>query len=206
MVMRIELDQLSGKDIYGLMIQTIIPRPIAWVLSDNGDDSLNLAPFSYFNGVTNRPPTLSLSIGRKRDKSKKDTWRNIEERSHFVVHIAHTGQAAAVSATAASLEFGESEISANNLELVAENGWALPRLKQARIALLCERYQIIEIGDGPQGFVIGKIKSAWYSDEIASAGKSVVPDIDAKKLDPLARLGGNDYSSLDRVFTVERPA
>lgn len=203
--MRIELDQLSGKDIYGLMIQTIIPRPIAWVLSDNGNGAFNLAPFSYFNGVTSKPPTLSLSIGRKRDRSKKDTWRNIEDRSHFVVHIASVEMAEAVSATAASLEFGESEVTQNKLELVDEDNWSLPRLKAARIALLCERHQIIEIGEGPQGLVIGEIKSAWFADEIAATGDAI-PDIDAKALNPLARLGGNDYSSLDQVFTVARPA
>lgn len=203
--MRIELDHLSGKDVYGLMIQTIIPRPIAWVLSDNGNESFNLAPFSYFNGVTSKPPTLSLSIGRKRDRTKKDTWRNIEERGHFVVHIASVEMAAAVSATAASLESGESEVIENNLELTDEEGWSLPRLRAARIALLCQRHQIIEVGEGPQGLVIGEIKSAWLSDEIAGAGETI-PSIDAKSLDPLARLGGNDYANLDQVFTVARPA
>ncbi len=204
--MRIELGHLSGRDVYRLMIRTIIPRPIAWVLSDNGDDTLNLAPFSYFSGVTSRPPALSVSIGRKRDKSKKDTWRNIEERRHFVVHIASSDMAADVCATAASLPFGESEVTANQLALCPENDWPLPRLKDARIAFLCERLQIIELGEGPQGLVIGEIKSAWLADAIATPDPtSAVPAIDAALLDPLARLGDDDYSRLDRVFTVARP-
>jgi len=204
--MRIELDSLSGRDVYQLMIQTIVPRPVAWVLTDNGDGSLNLAPFSYFNGVTSRPPTLSLSIGRKRDGSRKDTWRNIEERGHFVVHIARTAQAPAVSATSASLEHGESEVEANRLEVVEESGWPLPRLRHAPVALYCHRHRIIEIGDGPQGLVIGEIKSAWYADDVATPSDSGPPRIDARKLDPLARLGGDDYGALGNTFTVPRPA
>jgi flavin reductase (DIM6/NTAB) family NADH-FMN oxidoreductase RutF len=195
--------------VHAFHFQLQIPktRPIAWVLSDNGDTTVNLAPFSYFNGVTSRPPTLSISIGHKRDRSKKDTWRNIEERGHFVVHIAGSDLAAQVSATAASLEFGESEAAANRLEVVPEAGWPLPRLKTVRIALLCERHQIIEIGNGPQGLVIGEIKSAWLADEIAiSEGGSAIPGVDVGKLDPLARLGDDDYARLDQVFTVARPA
>jgi len=204
--MRIELDQLQGRDVYGLMIQTIVPRPIAWVLSDNGDQSYNLAPFSYFNGVTSRPPTLSISIGRKRDRSKKDTWRNIEERGHFVVYVASTEMAPPVAATAASLEFGESEVTQNGLELTDEEGWNLPRLATARIALLCERYQIIEIGEAPQGLVIGEIKSAWISEEVATEQTdSDIPQVNAAALNPLARLGGDDYAGITESFTVHRP-
>lgn len=204
--MRIELDQLTGRDVYGLMIQTIVPRPIAWVLSDNGDQSYNLAPFSYFNGVTSRPPTLSISIGRKRDRSRKDTGKNIAERGHFVAHIPSTEMAPPVAATAASLEFGKSEVIENKLELAEEKNWPLPRLATARIALLCERYQIIEIGEAPQGLVIGEIKSAWISDQISNdENDSAIPRIDAGALDPLARLGGDDYAGVTGSFTVRRP-
>jgi flavin reductase (DIM6/NTAB) family NADH-FMN oxidoreductase RutF len=201
--MRVELDQLTPSEVYGLMIQTIVPRPIAWVLSDNGDATFNLAPFSYFNGVTSRPPTLSLSIGRKRDGSRKDTWRNIEERGHFVVHVPHRGQAGPVAQTAASLPFGESEVDAAQLELVEESGWPLPRLRAARVALLCLHYRIIEIGDAPQGLVIGEILSAHLDDVLTAGGN--LQELSAAALDPLARLGGDDYCGLGRSFTIERP-
>jgi len=203
--MQIDLTSLAAKDVYGLMIQTIIPRPIAWVLSDNGNDSFNLAPFSYFNGVCSTPPTLSISVGRKRDRTRKDTWRNIEERSHFVVHIAQKGLAEMVSRTAASLEFGESEVTRNNIPLNSEPGWALPRVSSAPVAFLCQRYQIVEIGDGPQGLIIGRITNAFLADDRVAGGALACPAINAKALDPLARLGGDDYAGLGEVFTVARP-
>jgi len=203
--MRLDLDRLSPAEVYGLMIRTIVPRPIAWVLSDNGDETFNVAPFSYFNGVTSRPPTLSISIGRKRDKSKKDTWRNIEERGHFVVHIPHREQAEPVAQTAASLPFGESEIPLAGLQVTNEAGWPLPRLRDARVAMLCRNHQIVEIGEAPQGLVIGEILSMHLADEIVTTNEGAVPDISATTLDPLARLGGDDYSGIGPAFTVARP-
>ena len=85
--MVIDFNQLTSSQVYYTMTQAIIPRPIAWVLSDHGNCKLNLAPFSYFNAVCSKPPILSVSVGLKKEGAKKDTWINIEERSHFVVHI-----------------------------------------------------------------------------------------------------------------------
>ena len=202
--MILDFSTLSGAQIYGAMIQTIVPRPIAWVLSDNGDDTLNLAPFSFFNGVSSKPPTLSISIGRKRDRSKKDTWRNIEERGRFVVHITQTHQARQMSATSEPLDFGESEVARHGVELVEEPGFQLPRIKNAQIAFDCENHQIVEIGDAPQGLVIGRINKAYLADAIAEQTDDGLK-VDALALNPLARLGGDDYATLGETMTIPRP-
>lgn len=210
--MLIDLAELAPRDIYGFMTRSIVPRPVAWILTDNGvpdadpGRAFNLAPFSYFNGVCSRPPIISVSIGRKRDKEPKDTWRNIEEREHFVVHISNTRLAPLVSATAASLEFGDSEVAAHGIPLVNEADWPLPRVKGAPIALLCRRHQIIEVGDVRQGLVLGEIRAAFVADKVIKGEIAPgVPDIDLAKADPLARLGGNDFAGLGPAFTVQRP-
>jgi len=202
--MNIDFSTLSGKEIYGAMIQTIVPRPVAWVLSDNGDKTLNLAPFSYFNGVSSKPPTLSLSIGHKRAGEKKDTWRNIDERSRFVVHIAGVDHAQLVSATSEALEFRDSEVTKQSIELIDEDGFALPRIKDAQIAFDCEKYQIIEIGDAPQGLVIGKINRVYVDDAITQRTEGGFK-VDALTLNPLSRLGGDDYAQLGEILTIPRP-
>lgn len=202
--MNLDFSNLSGKEIYGAMIQTIVPRPVAWVLSDNGDDTLNLAPFSYFNGVSSKPPTLSLSIGHKRAGVKKDTWRNIEERGRFVVHIAGVDHAQLVSATSEALEFGDSEVTRQQIELTNEEGFNLPRIKDSQIAFDCEKYQIIEIGDAPQGLVIGKINRVYVADAVSEKTEGGFK-IDALALNPLARLGGDDYAQLGETLTIPRP-
>ena len=203
--MTVDFAKLAPADVYRTMIEIVIPRPIAWVLSDNGDGSFNLAPFSFFSGVTSRPPILSISVGKKRDGSKKDTWRNIEERSRFVVHAAAVAHGDKVSATSASLAFGESEVTANGLELEPVEGWPLPRLKEARLAMWCELHRVVEVGDGPQGLILGEVRRIWVDDSVVTHSGGGRPKIDARSLDPLARLGGDDYAKLGEIFSIERP-
>lgn len=71
---------------YKLMIGLIVPRPIAFVSTINNKGELNLAPFSFFNGVSSNPPCLMFSVTRKNDGSMKDTLKNIFETKQFVVN------------------------------------------------------------------------------------------------------------------------
>ena len=202
--MHLSFDDLSPTEIYYTMIQAVIPRPIAWVLSENANGSHNLAPFSYFNGVASNPPLLSLSVGRRENGSQKDTWHNIESRSHFVVHIPHREMAEDVTASAASLETGESEIDHLGLETTSVEEWPLPRLKKARVAFYCERFAIHALGAAPQGLILGRVLKAYFDDEVARYEGKLL-QIDPQSLDPLARLGGNDYTTLGDILTVKRP-
>ncbi len=202
--MIIDLSTKNPTEIYFTLIQSIIPRPVAWILSDNGNGSHNLAPFSYFSGLSSKPPIVSVSIGPKEPGKKKDTWRNIEERKNFVIHIPHEELAEAVTASSAPLGDNESEIDHLGLETIPVEDWPLPRLKNIRMALLCEKFAIHEIGDVPMGLVLGKVKAIYIDDTVASTENNRLK-IDAKKLNPLARLGGDDYGVLGDIITVKRP-
>ena len=113
--MYIDFSQLSANQIYGTMVQTVVPRPIAWVLSENPQEAYNLAPFSYFNAVCSDPPLLMISIGKKPDGSFKDTRVNIEQRKDFVVHIAHENMLDALNESSATLSAEVSEIELQGL-------------------------------------------------------------------------------------------
>ncbi len=201
--MLIDLQDLSPNRIYFTMIQTLIPRPVAWVLSDNGfEGSFNLAPFSYFNGVCSKPPLVMLSIGKKPDGEIKDTRRNILERKHFVVHIAHREMMEQVTRSSAVLDHGESELDGSGLETTAFGDFPLPRLSDCRVAYACELYEHHEIG--AQSIVYGLVKQIYLSDDIAREEEGRL-QVDAKALDPIARLGGNDYSLLGDIRSIPRP-
>lgn len=188
--MIIDCSTLSSSEIYHTMTQTVIPRPIAWVISDHGNGKLNLAPFSYFSAVSSNPPILSLSVGLKRDGSKKDTWRNIEERSHFVIQIPRVEDVDTVLQSADPLEHGESEIEHCHLEIIDFEGSPLPRLKKAPIAFYCEKHTIVPVGNGPQGLVLGEIRSIYLDDQVAKLNPdSPIPQVSAEAVNPLARLG-----------------
>jgi flavin reductase (DIM6/NTAB) family NADH-FMN oxidoreductase RutF len=203
--MLIDCKKYPTDQLYFLMIQLVIPRPIAWVLSDNGNRSYNLAPFSFFNAITSNPPILMLSVGHKDETTRKDTWINISERNNFVVHIPSGDQVHDVSNSSVILPHGVSEIDKFHIPLEKVEGWVLPRVKGAKIAFLCEKYAIHEIGDDPQALILGKINGIVVDDDAVSQVSSGRMMIDPAKINPLARLGGNHYSLLGEVLTVQRP-
>jgi len=153
--MYLDFKTLTPNQCYGAMTQTIVPRPIAWVLSDSGDNNFNVAPFSFFTGICSDPPLIMLSIGKKDANEEKDTRVNIRERSHFVVHIPNTRHLDQVNTTSASLAHGDSEVDTANLGLVDIEGFALPRIVNCDIAIACQLYRIDEIGNVPQAVIYG---------------------------------------------------
>jgi len=192
--MYLDFKKLSPNQCYGAMIQAIVPRPIAWVLSDNGDSTYNVAPFSFF-----------LSIGKKDASEEKDTRVNIRERSNFVVHIPSTRHLEQVNTTSATLAHGESEVDKANLELVDINGFPLPRIVGCDIAIACNLYRIDEIGATPQAVIYGEIQSITINDDLIIDHPKGRLQLDSQQLDPLARLGGSNFGALGDVLVANRP-
>lgn len=211
--MYIDFDALTPSQRYFAMVQSIIPRPIAWVLTNNASDgdgqpSYNLAPFSFFTAVCSDPPLLMFSAGKKATGDEagqvKDTCRNIQENKHFVLHIASTDMLDAVNGSAATLDHGISEVEALGLKTVPFEGSELPRLANCSIALACSLYRIDEIGNTPQAVIYGQINTLYVDDEIITPSEQRLI-IDGKKLDPLARLGGNYYGNVGDFLMADRP-
>lgn len=203
--MYIDLSTLSANQVYYSMIQTIIPRPVAWVLSENENSSFNLAPFSYFTAVSSRPPIIMLSVGKKPDGSYKDTRMNIEARSHFVVHIAHEDMVVDVTESSRNLPLGDSELDRAGLKTQVFENFPLPRLADCRIALACECHSIQELGEVPQSLVFGQVKSIFVDDTVGHIDANGHLNVDAAAVQPIARLGGDEYATFGKVISVPRP-
>ena len=204
--MHIDFAALSADQVYFTMIQTIIPRPIAWILSQNEDAGFNLAPFSYFNAICSEPPLVMVSVGKKPDGSFKDTRVNIEQRNDFVIHIAHQGQLAALNETSATLPAGESELDRVDLQLAPIEGWSLPRIVGCPVALACSRHEIIEIGAVPQSLILGRVHAAYVDDAVVSRDAKGRTKLHAERINPLGRLGGGEYVSFGEILKADRPA
>ena len=185
------------------MIATIVPRPIAWVSTVGVDDGVtNLAPFSFFQGITATPPTLMFVPVTKRDGTPKDTLRNVEATKEFVVNMVSEEMAEAMSATSAMLPYGESEFARFGVEEVASAKVRPPRVKAARVAFECALHSVVHIGEGPgqANVVFGRILCAHIDDAVV--GADGLPD--AGKLDLIGRMGGDDYCTTRDRFTVDR--
>ena len=203
--MILNLSQLKPAQVYFHMIQTLIPRPIAWVLSEIEDDRYNLAPFSYFIAVCSDPPLIMLSVGKKPDGSFKDTRVNIEQRREFVVHIAHREMLQDLNQSSATLDADISELDQLGIETTAFEGSRLPRIEACRIACACECYDIHELGSTPQSIIYGKVNHIYIDDDITSVNDQGRLTVHADKLEPIARLGADEYMSFGDIIRMARP-
>ena len=201
--MLLDFAALRPRDAYAWMISTILPRPVAWVSTVSAEGKTNLAPFSFFQGVTANPPTLMFVPVNTRDGTKKDTVRNIEQVPEFVVNLVPFALAEQMNATSAMLPYGESEFDA--FGIVASPGERVrpPRVAAAPVAFECTLDRILRIGEGPlaANVVFGRILVAHVADAVIAADG--LPD--SAKLDLIGRLGGDGFTRTRERFDMERP-
>src|ERR1700678_2544778 len=170
--MLLDFAALPLRDAYQWMVSTILPRPIAWVSTTSPDGRTNLAPFSFFQGITANPPTLMFVPVNNRDGSKKDTVRNIELVPEFVVNLVPHALASAMNDTAALLAYGESEFSRFGIASAPSLKVRPPRVAASPVAFECVLDRIVLIGEGPlaANVVFGRIISAHISDDVLGPG------------------------------------
>jgi flavin reductase (DIM6/NTAB) family NADH-FMN oxidoreductase RutF len=201
--MRLDFTTLPPRDTYGWMISTILPRPIAWVSTMSADGKTNLAPFSFFQGVCANPPTLMFVPVNTRDGAKKDTVRNIEQVSEFVVNLVPFALAKEMNATAALLPYGESEFEKFGIAPAPSERVRPPRVAAAPVAFECTLDRIVHIGEGPlaANVVFGRILVAHVSEAVLGADGRPDP----AKLDLIGRMGGELYARTTERFALRRP-
>jgi flavin reductase (DIM6/NTAB) family NADH-FMN oxidoreductase RutF len=196
--------ELAPRDVYRWLISCITPRPIAWVSTVSPDGATNLAPFSFFNGVTSNPPSVLFCPVNDRKGNPKDTLRNIEATGEFVVNICDFAHARAMNDSAALLPYGESEFEKFSIPQAASLTVRPPRVASAPVALECTLHQIVRVGAGPLGgnIVIGIVQRMHIDDRTLGADGFCDP----AKLDTIGRMGGDYYTRTTDLFAVERPA
>lgn len=201
--MLFQFDQLTGGDRYHLITQTVTPRPIAWLLTRNENNTYNLAPFSFFSAICPDPALLVVSIGNKSTETPKDTKANLLREQECILHIPSGDHINAVNNSAATLAYGDSELMSSGLTL-ADFTESLPRIAEANVAMHCRLYDIQSIGESTFSACYLEIISVYVNDDILKQenGRNI---INSKQLNPLSRLGGNDYALLGQTVTIKRP-
>jgi len=194
----------SERDNYKLLIGTIIPRPVAFVTTCSNQGIVNGAPFSYFNIVSSNPPMVSIAVQRPNGRLK-DTARNIYDSKEFVVHIVDEDNVAAINKTAASLPPDESEIELAGLSQVDSVVIQVPGIKEAKVRMECRLVQAIPLGGTQEGMAgsdlfIGEVVMFHIDQSIYEDGR-----IDARELNAVSRLAGNNYAKIGDIFSIERP-
>lgn len=202
-----DIDPLSLDlaDRYKLMIGAIVPRPIAFVSTVSADGRLNLAPFSFFCGVSSNPPTLAFCPANKSDGTEKDTLINCSApplgTGQFVVNIASETIAQQMAACAEELPFGESEFALTKLTPTPSTKVKPPRVAESPFAFECETMQVLRLNPGaPTGgnLVIGRIVHIHAADGLVNDRWHVDP----AKLAAIGRMAGLSYCTTRDRFDI----
>lgn len=199
--MEIDLRALEGRQAHDLLTSSIVPRPIAWVSTVDGDGAVNIAPFSFFTGVSWNPPALVFSVANRDDGTRKDTLLNLEAVGEFVVHSVAVDQRERMERTARRIPRGADAEALADIRLVPVEGFAVPRIAVAKVAFACRLKQIVRVGDGAGGgnLVIGLVERMFVANGLIRDGRTV----DWQALEPLGRLSGNRYVRVTDVVEGE---
>jgi len=196
----IDFNTLDDRHAHDLLTSAIIPRPIAWVTTVNLKGEHNLAPFSFFTGITWRPPAIAVSIVNRGDGSEKDSLRNIRETREFVVNSVSVEHGKRMTGTAEALPPGTDEAYRGGIETIPSSRTRPRRVKDARIAFECGVRDIVTVGEGPSAgnLVIGSVLVMHVDREILIDGR----EISWLGLDSLGRLSGNRFCAVRSVIEI----
>jgi len=202
---KVDPTTISSDAAYFWQAATILPRPIAWTSTLNEDGSANLAPFSFFTGVSSDPPTCLICVSRRRrqpdgTQPPKDTWRNIERTGEFVIHVVNDALGQQMNATSRDFPYGTDEFATAGLTKVASERVAPPRIGEAPVAMECRLERIVEIGRASTAIIVGEILLWHVRDELVVEGR-----LDLGRLDAIGRMGGPTYARTRDRFDMQRP-
>lgn len=202
----------------------VVPRPIAWISSISPEGVTNIGPYSYFNAISDIPPIImfatsfksaDLEVAYHDVELQKDSIRNAEAVGDFVVNIVNYDNRYAMSDTATSLEYNESEADKFNIPMIASSIVKSPRIASSPVSLECVYLKTVEVEGvdfqktnqfssndllkASSKIVLGQVVGIHIDEKVLTNGK-----IDVTKLKPLARLGYNQYTVVDEAFVMEK--
>lgn len=182
-------EDLERVGCYRLLIGAVVPRPIAWITTVDAGGTVNLAPFSFFNGVTASPPTLMVSIGHR--SQPKDTLANLRANGQAVVHLVPEDLLSACHQSGGEYAPQVSEVEVLGLQMTPSQVVRPPRLQAAEVAFECQLDQEVAVGDPPASVVFLRILRAHIADDLLHADG--LPD--PERVRAVARLGDRAYLS-----------
>ena len=180
---------------YQLMAQTIIPRPIAWIVTQNEQGTLNIAPFSYFMGLSSEPATMIVSIGHKSDGSQKDTLKNLRETKKCTICMVDEAHLEAMHFSSKELRENESEATTFGIATQEVVEGFPPMVTDVPSAFFCEFYQEIDLKGSKTIPLVVEIKAQFIDEAIISDKERITLDYE-----PVARVG-KSYALLGKKIT-----
>jgi len=183
----------------------VVPRPIGWISTLDRDGRANLAPYSFFNAVAYRPPQVTFSATGVHERGGlKDSVANIEATGEFVVNLATWGLREAMNASSVAAPHGHDEFTHAGLAKTPSEVVKPPRVAESPVHLECVLSRIVELEapapDRPNRLVVGRVVGVQVADRVIDDGF-----VRIDRLDPIARLGYDQYARVREAFAMTRP-
>lgn len=201
--MRFDLEEVGPQNAYKLLAATVMPRPIAWVVTQDAEGALNAAPYSFFNVMGSAPPTVAIGLLADPQRGFKDTARNILDTGEFVVNLVPERLVETMNITAVDAPRGIDELALAGLETLPSSRVRPPRISGSPVAFECVSLSSVETGPS-QLVVIGKVLTVHIDDECVLDAERA--HINTPKLDLVARSYGSDYVRSHDTFNLARPS
>lgn len=182
----------------------VAPRPIGWISSCGKDGSVNLAPYSFFNAVSEDPAIVIFSAQASGPEQQKDTLRNVTETKVFTVNIVGANQVQAMNISSGDYPYDENEFNTAGLKMVPGTTVNVPHVGNVPAALECTLLQKITLPANERGgyytAILGTVTGIFVDESVVVDGK-----INYALLAPVARMGYQDYANINNFFELSRP-
>jgi len=207
--MDVNVSQLSHRELYNILLSSVVPRPIAWVSTLSAAGQPNLAPFSFFNCISVDPPLLAFAPGLRAPKDlssvhgePKDTLRNVRETKEFVVSTVTYALREPMNLTSGEYDHTVNEFEIAKLTPEPSHAVRPPRVGESPVSFECKLYKILDFSTTPtsSSLVIGEIVAVHIEDSHLKEGR-----LDRNSLDLIGRLGGMQYARTTQRFEMVRP-
>jgi flavin reductase (DIM6/NTAB) family NADH-FMN oxidoreductase RutF len=199
--MLFDFKEIPSKECYKLLVSTVTPRPIAWVVSQDSKGLLNAAAFSFFNAFSGDPPVVAIGIASHGSGRPKDTRANIRETGQFVVNLVSEENAEQMNITSIEFDPSVNELEQAGLTPLPSVRVKPPRIAESPVAMECELMQIVDLGES--GLVLGRVLAMHVHDEMILDAANRY--IDTPKLKLLGRMHGRGwYARTSDLFEMPR--
>lgn len=192
-----DFEKLPTRERYKLIVSTIVPRPVAWVVTQDADGINNAAPYSFFNALTDDPVVIAIGCGPTPEGSKKDTLQNIRNTGQFVVNLVSAENAEQMNVTAIQFPPEVDELKEAGLTATPSTLIKPPRILESPVALECETFQLIPVSH--HTIVLGRVLAMHVRDDcVLDPAKNY---IDTEKLNLVGRMHGRGWyaRTTDRI-------
>lgn len=186
----------------------VVPRPIGWISSVDSKGVFNLAPYSFFNAVCYQPPTVMFSAGvGSAGDGMKDSLRNIETTGEFVCNLATWDTRQQMNQTSANVSPDTDEFKLAGLTPIDSQLVKPPRIAEVPVHLECRYLKSVDIPSWEEAgkfvMVLGEVIGVHIRDDLITADGL----IDVARMQPLGRLGYDDYTRVDEdtIISMDRP-